>query len=61
MASRNRLLRFFASFVATWGGYRGAGEQSGQNDHSAEFEAPELATANFAEFLFQKLSEKGYE
>ena len=54
VASRNRLLRFLAPFVATWSGYRGRSGSCTQKGDSFEGGEPEIATANFREFLFPR-------
>ena len=52
VASRNSLLRFLAPFVATWGGDRGWSRSTRHDGGFIEDETPEIATANFREFLF---------
>src|SRR4028119_2195737 len=50
VASRNRLLRFLAPFVATWSGYRGWSGSCTPKGDSFEGGEPEIATSNFREF-----------
>jgi hypothetical protein len=57
VASRNRLLRVLAPFVATWPAYRGRSGSCTQKGDSFEGGEPEIATANFREFLFCALGE----
>ena len=51
VASRNRLLRFLAPCVATWSGYGVRSSSCTQKGDSFEGGEPEIATANFREFL----------
>jgi hypothetical protein len=55
VASRNSLLRFLAPFVATWGGDRGWSPSTRHDGGLIGDETPEIATANFREFLFHAL------
>jgi hypothetical protein len=55
VASRNSLLRFLAPFVATRGGDRGWSRSTRHDGGFIGDETPEIATANFAEFLFHAL------
>jgi hypothetical protein len=55
VASRNSLLRFLAPFVATWGGDRGWSRSTGHDGGLIGDGTPEIATANFAEFLFHEV------
>src|SRR5215208_3302293 len=55
VASRNRLLRFLARFVAKRRGYRRGPDQVAIGCPSLGRRSLEIATANFGEFLFHAL------